>query len=802
VQYTVNIIGGKNVCQKKFIGLLICFAAITLFTTTVWARPKLAPASSGLQQAQEPAQKPTQMPVLQTPAPAVRLPDKPAQAEIASASPNSVAIEPGKEVIINVNGKNLDKITKIEILLSNSPVTGVETRIGSSSPNMRQVTFKAQSDAKPGSYQIKAITDTQNILVPSNVFRLEVKAAGGVPAGALNRSIAPLSEVPAGIHQKPTVVQSPFQSPVQKTPALPSQTEVVSASPNQVLLEPGKEVITTLNGKNVDKITKLEVLLNNFPATEVEARLGPASLNSRQVTFKALSSAKPGSYQIKASAGAQTIMVSSNVFRLEVKGTDGVPAGALNRSIAPLSEVPAGIQQKKTPGQTPFQTPVQTSPEVQSTQMMPPSAVQQLPQIQHFTRPDISYWSPKISGRVSSELTIKGRDFVANAFRVWLGLQQLQVIYRSTGEIRAKLPDTSQTGKLVAGYGTLGQGDVQVTLSENYYMTGDPVITSVTPTSFQKGDQVTINGTDLQNSRPSTRGNYVKISKTTTDHIAADYISVSNWTVSPDGKKITFIAGSAVSMYVTDVRPNPEMKSLSGNLRIEPHGPGAEASIISPQPVSWKSGMTPLSITKVVPSKWGEADVDFILLHFDVSLNLVDVWGKGIDSNTKARMGNVNLPVSGFHTAMDYLSVVVPYTAQTNPVTLIRYSDNSVATSSVLKVVPAPRFDNSPQILSANLNEPLVLTGFSLVPGNQVPGLTYDFTFPWPFPSSLISFSFNATQNKITMVFSNKQALTEMEIANNRGIFCPKQQPINLVARYNGITKVLQEMKWCINTPQ
>jgi hypothetical protein len=166
----------------------------------------------------------------------------------------------------------------------------------------------------------------------------------------------------------------------QKAPAQlvsQKQAEVKSVIPNTVSVEVGSEKTLTVSGNNLDQITKAEALLNSAPAKDVEVKLGVPSPASRQVTLKALASAKPGIYQLKFTAGTQSIVVPVNVLKLEVK--------------AKITET-APIVQKPPTASSITQTKQDSVPKSMETPQTGPakSAVQSsVPQVDTKT-PDIS----------------------------------------------------------------------------------------------------------------------------------------------------------------------------------------------------------------------------------------------------------------------------------------------------------------------------------------------------------------------------------------------------------------------------
>jgi hypothetical protein len=135
------------------------------------------------------------------------------------------------------------------------------------------------------------------------------------------------------------------------------KTSVTSAMPNNVVIQAGgKDSKITLTGSNLDKVTRSEALLNNLPASDVESRLGPTFGATRQVRFKAQSSATPGFYQLRLTAGSESIILPINVVRLEVKANSVENPAAAKPGMLPFAppvvstEEPANKGVGKTPG--------------------------------------------------------------------------------------------------------------------------------------------------------------------------------------------------------------------------------------------------------------------------------------------------------------------------------------------------------------------------------------------------------------------------------------------------------------------
>ena len=95
---------------------------------------------------------------------------------------------------------------------------------------------------------------------------------------------------------------------------------VSSVIPKDIRLEPGgKEVSVNITGTGLDKITSVQVVMNNQPVKEIQAVLGAPALKGRQVTLRASSQAAIGSnYQLRVMIGTVPINLPTQIVQVQV----------------------------------------------------------------------------------------------------------------------------------------------------------------------------------------------------------------------------------------------------------------------------------------------------------------------------------------------------------------------------------------------------------------------------------------------------------------------------------------------------
>jgi hypothetical protein len=71
----------------------------------------------------------------------------------------------------------------------------------------------------------------------------------------------------------------------------------------------GTPVVATLQGNGLDRIKAVQILQNNSPVRDIEARLGPGGKTTRMLTFSARSNATPATYIIKGISTDDTGML-------------------------------------------------------------------------------------------------------------------------------------------------------------------------------------------------------------------------------------------------------------------------------------------------------------------------------------------------------------------------------------------------------------------------------------------------------------------------------------------------------------
>jgi hypothetical protein len=377
-----------------------------------------------------------------------------------------------------------------------------------------------------------------------------------------------------------------------------------------------------------------------------------------------------------------------------------------------------------------------TVPRTLSTVVAPPTIL-----------PNITGYTPVDMGQVGGTITFNGLNLVGSYFVAKIGGTPLTITSRSATQIVATLPAVRMAGDLTVGYSNLPS---PIVLKAGYRVYGKPIISGVSPTSFRRGDIVTVTGTDLfgadrrRTSPTITSGyGYVRLGTDPTGWITNDYLYVSNWNAAPDGTQLTF---QALDMYTHWYLPipgtinpvqysvkillsTPQPSSLSGPLRLDELGVGAW-SVVGP-PVTWSpAGM---ALSTLEPPLWGSQKVDFVVTNSPtvstpsggLYSTTVNFTGAGLNGATIQMGGQVvggmapNLAgVSGFFSpAYGTISDYVTFSKE----------GNSVRSATPLKIVSSPRMqDTSLAPITLPLNTDITITGWDLLT-TSVPGMTYEF---------------------------------------------------------------------------
>jgi hypothetical protein len=471
----------------------------------------------------------------------------------------------------------------------------------------------------------------------------------------------------AGAGQLPSLAKMTVQSVSDAHPKL-----TVGSSP----------VTIRLNGQNLGLATGCAVLLNGVVVRDITVAMGTATATSRPITLTVnagLTSSRSG-YQLRMMSKAQVLDVPVSIFVMDVM----LPARTTTAVALPAV-----------------------------TRAYPP--------------PNVDITRVPSEARAGREITFWGRDFIPDRFQATIGsnvLVQLQITYRSTNQMRARLPEQKLVGPLVVSHGTDGSR-VQVKASFTVY--GHPVITSVTPSSFKRGDWVELKGQDLNRAQPLTYTTasvnpWIMIADVPPSAGRETMVSAESWTSAADGTSARFRAGISYT----------QASALTGKLRLwDPED--RDFGVASPSAVNWTSGVA-FIIDSVHPYlKWNNQNVDFILLQAQTSQNILIAKGTGILDDMRAKMGTVGLETHACSGSQGEFRV--PYTATTNFVQFTR-AGSTVQSPAPIRVGIWPKWDPSaPQTMRIVLNTEYAVRGWGLKP-TGIAGLVYslDFVFSAGMP--------------------------------------------------------------------
>jgi hypothetical protein len=451
------------------------------------------------------------------------------------------------------------------------------------------------------------------------------------------------------------------------------------SDPHPKLTVGGPDVTVRVTGQQLGAATSCAVLLNGVVVQDISVSLGPATPTCRDATLKAnpnLTKSVNG-YRIRIMAGSQALDVPPDIFVMDV--------------VVPARLTPLGPARPARPEVGP--------PNVDTTRL-------------------------SNRGRTGSEIVFWGRDFVPDRFVAMIGSTPLTVTYRTASEIRAVLPGQRMSGPLVASHGTENS---KVLLRPSFEVYAHPVIYTILPFSFKRGDWVDLAGLDLDHAGPityttSVHNPWVMIEDVPSESGRKTLIVADSWSVAADGSSARFRAGDPY---------DPQVTTLTGKLRLYDEYDRAfdVASRIS---ITWNKGPA-LVINAVYPEqKWNSQNVDFILLKDSTSSNYLIVEGFGILPETRAKMGNVDLVTregSGTRGAFS-----IPYNATTNYVQFV-CAGTTAQSAAPLRVGIWPKWDPATYSSMGNrmkivLNTEYALRGWGLKPTGIV-GMVYtlDFNF-------------------------------------------------------------------------
>lgn len=227
--------------------------------------------------------------------------------QVKSVSPSKLILTPGtKGKTITVNGLALTRVTGVKLLQNKRSVSGVSASIkGSVKADSFKVSLSIASNAKPGNYQLHLLAGKKTIHIASSQFTAQV--------AALSRAMVSIAGA------KPTLVTSPPSG--LKAGLKDLSPSVQSVSPYKTNLV-GDAAPTTiaLKGRNLNRITSVQVLRGNSPVSTVKASLRKGRKGgSRQLTLSATKSALPGNYQLRLFiVGGPPITLSSKLLFIRV----------------------------------------------------------------------------------------------------------------------------------------------------------------------------------------------------------------------------------------------------------------------------------------------------------------------------------------------------------------------------------------------------------------------------------------------------------------------------------------------------
>jgi len=454
--------------------------------------------------------------------------------------------------------------------------------------------------------------------------------------------------------------------------ALPGKIVVQSVSdPHPKLTAGGPAVTVKLTGQNLGLVTGCAVLLNGAVVRDITVTLGLAAATSRPITLTAgsgLTGSRSG-YQLRMSSRDQTLDIPATAFAMDVL----------------------------VPSRT-------------STAVALPAVTQAFP------APNVDISRVPSEGRVGTEVTFWGRDFLPDRFQAAIGstvLVALQITYKSTTQMRARLPEQKMAGPLVVSHGTDGS---RVQVRPTFTVYGRPVISGVRPLSFKQGDWVEIAGQDLDRAKPitsnvSSLNPWVAFQDAEGAILWENAVVAESWSVAANGTSARFRAGNAHDQGVN---------RLAGKLRIV--DPGINGFIASPSSVNWTAG-APFVVDAVYPvEQWNGQNVDFLLLKEQAYMNRLIAKGSGFTSDMRAKMGTVDLGTgtcSGFQGEFQ-----VPYNATTNFVQFTK-AGSTVQSPASIRAAIWPKWDPAmPFRIKIVLNTEMALRGWGFKP-TAITGLAY-----------------------------------------------------------------------------
>lgn len=364
---------------------------------------------------------------------------------------------------------------------------------------------------------------------------------------------------------------------------------------------------------------------------------------------------------------------------------------------------------------------------------LPPKVVQIPRGNAPTTWPNVNSYTPVDMGPSGGIIMFLGRDLAKDFFVAKIGDRALTITSRAVDRIQATLPSERMIGDLTVGYGNPSS---TMLLKAGYRVYDAPKITGVTPTTVQKGDVVTVTGTDLFGADmrhiPETVSGYIRISNKADGWLASDYIKVTDWRVAPDGTRLTFVALDVFKQTGNSSYAilGPQPTSLSGPLRMERKGAtGGHWPVVGP-PLTWKT--SDIVVTAVIPPAWGNQNPDFVIVNYSDGntpnggtwSDLVSFAGTGLNG-AKVWMGPVEMTLASISATGRDGWFDPPYNATSNYVTFTK-DGASARSPTVLKIVGSPRMqDASTGLLQIPLNTDVTISGWDLKT-MSIPGLEYE----------------------------------------------------------------------------
>jgi hypothetical protein len=235
-------------------------------------------------------------------------------ASVTRITPLSASIVPGRQVILTLEGNNLNALSAVRIRQSGRDVAGFRATLEPASRATqlrRRLTVQSATTVAQGNYQLAIFAGQQLV---------------GVPRGATLSVAAATSPDPAILAPPPTVQLS--ETGQQVAADVPRAMPVVSISriePAKIPVERGKTVTVTLYGQNLNQLTQAGLRRGGY----IPADLQPASAVTQTIR-KVSVTTKPytlyGDYDWEFMAGQQPVKAPEVAHVSVVRSTKGYRA--------------------------------------------------------------------------------------------------------------------------------------------------------------------------------------------------------------------------------------------------------------------------------------------------------------------------------------------------------------------------------------------------------------------------------------------------------------------------------------------